>query len=443
MKTLLYSRLVKLVAVNFLACVMLLVFMLGFQTPLSADESSAVIPVNVPAEAAKANLLFWGGGEICPLGVTITDTFSGDNTQLGRIFRDGVASTCTPEAYPGIFNEATTYNYETYTYENGSATDSCVVVQFNPDTAGDTPCGTNAHMSAYVDSYNPISQSLNYLGDVGSSTTQPFSFTLPGGQALVLAVTNTGAQAVCSYAFTVTQFVCPVIATTDVAIGKSAPATAVVGEIITYTISAANIMTDSVDATNVVITDVLDPGLVYVSSTASSGSYSTTSGTWVIPTITVGTTETLYIQAQVNMVGTITNTATLASLNEVDSNDENNSAWVTTVVTNHAPTADAGITQTVALNALVMLDGSGSSDPDGHALTYLWTQITGTTAITLSDNTAVTPTFTATTVGVYTFTLTVTDSYGLASPTVSTVVIFVEDPVYPVYLPVIMRPDEN
>lgn len=443
MKNLTYSRLLKLVAVNFFSGGMLLLFMLGFQTPLSADANTDVVPVGVPAETAKANLLFWGGGEICPLGVTITGTFSGANTQLGRIFRDGTPSTCTPEAYPGIFNEATTYNYETHTYANGSATDSCVVVQFDPNPVGGTPCGTNAHMSAYADSYNPISQSVNYLGDVGSSVTQPFSFTLPGGQDLVLAVSNTGAQAVCDYRFTVTQFVCPVTAVADVAVGKSAPATAVAGEMITYTISASNLLTDSVDATNVVVADLLDPGLVYVSSTASSGSYSTTSGTWVIPTITVGTTETLYIQAQVNMVGTITNTATISSANEVDPNEENNSAWVTTVVTNHAPTAHAGMTQTVTLGDMVQLDGSGSSDPDGHELTYLWAQIGGTPAMTLSNNTAVTPTFTATTVGVFTFTLTVTDSYGLASPTVSTVVIFVEEPVYPVYLPVIMRPEDN
>ena len=40
------------------------------------------------------------------------------------------------------------------------------------------------------------------------------------------------------------------------------------------------------------------------------------------------------------------------------------------------------------------LDGSGSSDPNGHPLTYQWTQ-TGGPAVTLSGATAVKPTFTA------------------------------------------------
>jgi len=62
--------------------------------------------------------------------------------------------------------------------------------------------------------------------------------------------------------------------------------------------------------------------------------------------------------------------------------------------TNHAPTADAGVDQAVALNAGVTLDGSGSSDPDGDTITYSWVQTSGTT-ITLSDSTAESPTFTA------------------------------------------------
>lgn len=75
---------------------------------------------------------------------------------------------------------------------------------------------------------------------------------------------------------------------------------------------------------------------------------------------------------------------------------------------NAPPSADAGSDQTVSKRSAVTLDGSGSSDPSGDPLTYLWTQ-TGGKTVTLDDPTAVTPTFTPKAPGDYTFELTVGD----------------------------------
>jgi len=62
--------------------------------------------------------------------------------------------------------------------------------------------------------------------------------------------------------------------------------------------------------------------------------------------------------------------------------------------TNQPPVADAGSDQTVTVGTPVILDGSGSWDPDiGDSLTYDWTQ-TGGTEVELDDTTAVNPTFT-------------------------------------------------
>ncbi len=65
-----------------------------------------------------------------------------------------------------------------------------------------------------------------------------------------------------------------------------------------------------------------------------------------------------------------------------------------TVITNKAPTSDAGEDQTATENDTVTLDGSGSTDTDGEISSYLWTQIDSTgVTVTLSDATAATPSF--------------------------------------------------
>ena len=92
---------------------------------------------------------------------------------------------------------------------------------------------------------------------------------------------------------------------------------------------------------------------------------------------------------------------------------------------NQEPTADAGSDQTVNEGASVSLDATGSSDPDGDALSYSWTQTDGP-SVTLSDASTATPTFTAPAVQsdtTLTFEVTASDGNGgSATDTVSVTV---------------------
>lgn len=95
---------------------------------------------------------------------------------------------------------------------------------------------------------------------------------------------------------------------------------------------------------------------------------------------------------------------------------------ITTTPGASPPVANAGPNQTVSVGTTVTLDGSGSTDPNGNALTYQWKFVsvpTGSGA-TVGNPTAVMPTFVADLTGSYVIQLIVTDSTAkLSSPPVT------------------------
>lgn len=246
-----------------------------------------------------------GRGVTCPPAGVVNSSFSGATSQLGRIFRDAIPSVCPSKVYPGIFNAATTYNYETFTYSNTSGATACVTVNFDPNSGGGAPCGTNAHASAYLGSYNPANQATNFVGDVGSSITQPFSFDVPAGQNMVLVVTNTAAQAICDFAFQVVNLPCSLEA--DLALTKSvAPTSVAPGDNAVFTLTVTN--NGPSNATNVVVTDTLPAGLTYVSNDCGAGFASPTL-TWSVGALGNAASAVCNVTVTVAAAGDFTNNA--------------------------------------------------------------------------------------------------------------------------------------
>ena len=94
--------------------------------------------------------------------------------------------------------------------------------------------------------------------------------------------------------------------------------------------------------------------------------------------------------------------------------------------TDHSPIANAGGSQTVSEGAAVTLNGSQSSDPDGDALTYSWTQVAGP-AVVLTDANSAQAQFTSPFVpaggATLLFELTVFDGSGAVSSDTATVAV--------------------
>jgi hypothetical protein len=98
---------------------------------------------------------------------------------------------------------------------------------------------------------------------------------------------------------------------------------------------------------------------------------------------------------------------------------------ITTTGGNTAPVANAGPDQSVAMNTTVTLNGSGSNDADKNPLTYDWSFVSlpSGSAATLSNPTAVGPSFVADKAGPYVVQLIVND--GAVNSTPDTVTITV------------------
>ncbi len=99
-----------------------------------------------------------------------------------------------------------------------------------------------------------------------------------------------------------------------------------VGQTTSFTLNLLNSGPDA--ATNVAVTDLLPPGLTFVSATASQGSYNSANGVWSVGTVPANTTAILQVTTMVVGTTAITNTAqvTASDQRDPDSTPNNNNA---------------------------------------------------------------------------------------------------------------------
>jgi len=107
-----------------------------------------------------------------------------------------------------------------------------------------------------------------------------------------------------------------------------------------FTITVTN-LDQSISATNVELTDILDANLVYKSKSTSMGTYVPATGIWSIPVLPAGVTAILEITVTVN--GSADNIAMLTDLDQEDTNPYNNEAMASVSVSGSSGGNDGGI----------------------------------------------------------------------------------------------------
>ncbi|MBL4746515.1 MAG: DUF11 domain-containing protein, partial [Flavobacteriaceae bacterium] len=99
-----------------------------------------------------------------------------------------------------------------------------------------------------------------------------------------------------------------------------------VGSIITFEINVEN--RGPLDATEVIVMDLLPSGYTYESYNATSGTYDEYTGIWSVGSILENETAVLLVHVLVNAAGDYENCATMSSLSQIDADATNNQSCI-------------------------------------------------------------------------------------------------------------------
>ncbi len=100
-------------------------------------------------------------------------------TQLGRLLRNGIPTTCTSNYAASLFNPGTTYAHETYTFR--ANTTGCLEIDV-------TQTSTSLYVAVYSGAYDPNNIVANRIAEQGSSLVGPFGGEVVGGQEYTLVI---------------------------------------------------------------------------------------------------------------------------------------------------------------------------------------------------------------------------------------------------------------
>lgn len=214
-----------------------------------------------------------------------------------------------------------------------SATRLAITVQFLTDGQAVITGGGNQACSSETVTYTTAAGMTDYVWDVtggtitgGGQTSDNFATvtwnTVGTGNISVTFTNTTGCSSDNFATRDIAVNVC-----SDITISKTAsnlkPS---IDENIIFTITVSN--NGQSQFTDLIINEPLQSGFQYVSSNASTGTYSNTSGVWTIPTLASGQTATLQITVKILSTGNYVNTVTITSSTPIDSNTENNIASI-------------------------------------------------------------------------------------------------------------------
>jgi uncharacterized repeat protein (TIGR01451 family) len=173
-------------------------------------------------------------------------------------------------------------------------------------------------------SYAPTPNGLWSVGTVGSGQTATLSVTVRVDSsqpitniALVSGLDQTDPTPASA------QAKLKPIQSVDIAVTKTVDRPSPkVGDTVTFTITARN--TSGTNATGVKVNDLLPSGLALSSVNSTAGSYDPVTGVWNVGNLNANVTASLTVAATVTSSERIANIATLAAVDQTDSNASNN-----------------------------------------------------------------------------------------------------------------------